>query len=57
MLAALGVAIANVTQVSQPVGSTVNLTSPVQVLSSGDLGLWHDREKTNEVTSCNSRRV
>ena len=50
-LVVLGVALGvTVGRVSQSTASTLTLSSSA-VLSSGDLGLWHDKGKTNEVTS------
>ena len=50
-LAALGVALGvNLGRVGQSAAGTLTLTSSA-VLSTGDLGLWHDRGKTNPVTS------
>ena len=51
VLVVLGLVAAQVATVERTVESSLNLTSSVQVLSSGDLGLWHDVNGTDEVPS------
>ena len=54
-LAAFGISLAlTVFQVSREIPATITV-SPVVVLSSGDLGLYHDPEGANTVTSLNFR--
>ncbi len=58
LLAAAAVALAlSLVQVSRSVASNLNLTSTVQVLSSGDMGLWRDINRTEELTSLDFKGV
>ena len=52
LLAAVGAAVGvGAAQVTRSVSSSLDLTSSVVVLSSGDLELWQDVERTKKVTS------